>query len=189
MYSIATRLNKAGVPAFVGKNGWHRSYIAKTLANRAVLGEFQPHMKIDGNRVPDGEPITNYFPAIIPEQVFYQAEHGRSQRKAGGAGSGRKGPGYTNLFTGLARCAYCKSTISIENKGSGSRGGSYLVCGDAQRGLGCEATRWRYQDFELLSLHLLKNSTLKASSTRTRMPKRGSDLRVNGQGYRANCRQ
>ena len=162
MYSIATRLNKAGVPAFVGKNGWHRSYIAKTLANRAVLGEFQPHIKIDGNRVPDGEPITNYFPAIIPEQVFYQAEHGRSQRKAGGAGSGRKGPGYTNLFTGLARCAYCKSTIAFENKGSGSRGGSYLVCGDAQRGLGCEATRWRYQDFETSFLAFVEELDLES---------------------------
>ena len=81
MYSIATRLNEAGVQAFVGKNGWHRSYIAKTLANRAVLGEFQPHILIDGNRVPDGEPITNYFPAIITEQIFYQAQHGRLSKE------------------------------------------------------------------------------------------------------------
>jgi DNA invertase Pin-like site-specific DNA recombinase len=148
MYSIATRLNKAGVPAFVGKNGWHRSYIAKTLANRAVLGEFQAHVKLDGRRVAEGEPIVGYFPAIVSGELFFQAKHGRSQRKAGGAGSGRKGPGYTNLFTGLARCAYCKSTIAFENKGSGTRGGSYLICGDAQRGLGCDATRWRYRDFE-----------------------------------------
>lgn len=162
MYSIATRLNRAGVSAFVGKNGWHRSYVAKTLANRAVLGEFQPHIKVDGNRVPDGEPIANYFPAIITEQVFYQAQHGRSQRKAGGAGAGRKGPGYTNLFTGLARCAYCKSTIAFENKGSGSRGGSYLVCGDAQRSRGCAATRWRYQDFEASFLAFVEELDLES---------------------------
>lgn len=148
MYSIATRLNKTGTPAFVGMNGWHRSYVAKTLANRAVLGEFQPHVKIDGKRVPEGEPVVCYFPAIISEELFFQARHGRSQRKVGGPGSGRKGPGYTNLFTGLARCAYCASTIAFENKGSGSRGGSYLVCSDAQRGRGCKAMRWRYQDFE-----------------------------------------
>ena len=148
MYSIASRLNRTGVPAFVGKNGWHRSYVAKTLANRAVLGEFQPHVKIDGKRVPEGEPIVGYFPTIISEELFFQAQHGRSQRKAGGPGSGRKGPGYTNLFTGLAKCAYCASTIAFENKGSGSRGGSYLICSDAQRSRGCNATRWRYQDFE-----------------------------------------
>jgi DNA invertase Pin-like site-specific DNA recombinase len=162
MYSIATRLNKAGVPAFVGKNGWHRSYIAKTLANRAVLGEFQPHVKIDGDRVPEGEPIAEYFPAIVSEELFFQARHGRSQRKPGGAGSGRKGPGYTNLFTGLARCAYCNSTIAFENKGAGSRGGSYLVCGDAQRGRGCEATRWRYQDFETSFLAFVEELDLES---------------------------
>jgi DNA invertase Pin-like site-specific DNA recombinase len=162
MYSIATRLNKAGVPAFVGKNGWHRSYIAKTLANRAVLGEFQPHVKIEGERVAEGEAIAGYFPAIVSEELFFQAEHGRSQRKPGGAGSGRKGPGYTNLFTGRARCAYCNSTIAFENKGSGSRGGSYLVCGDAQRGRGCEATRWRYQDFETSFLAFVEELDLES---------------------------
>lgn len=162
MYSIATRLNKAGVPAFVGKNGWHRSYVAKTLANRAVLGEFQPHVKLDGSRVAEGEPITGYFPAVVAEELFFRAEHGRSQRKAGGAGSGRKGPGYTNLFTGLARCAYCKSTIAFENKGSGTRGGSYLICSDAQRGRGCQATRWRYQDFETSFLAFVEELDLES---------------------------
>jgi DNA invertase Pin-like site-specific DNA recombinase len=148
MYSIATRLNKAGVPAFVGKEGWHRSYVAKTLQNRAVLGEFQPHVKVDGQRIPDGEPVAAYFPAIVSEELFFQVQHSKSQRKMGGPGSGRKGPGYTNLFTGLARCAYCHSTMAYENKGSGSRGGTYLVCGNAQRGRGCDGTRWRYRDFE-----------------------------------------
>jgi DNA invertase Pin-like site-specific DNA recombinase len=162
MYSIASRLNKAGVPAFVGKKGWHRSYVAKTLANRAVLGEFQPHVKIEGARVAEGDPVVGYFPAIVSEELFFQAEHGRSQRKPGGAGSGRKGPGYTNLFTGLARCAYCHSTIAFENKGSGSRGGSYLICGDAQRSRGCDATRWRYQDFETSFLAFVEELDLES---------------------------
>jgi DNA invertase Pin-like site-specific DNA recombinase len=160
MYSIATRLNKAGVPAFVGKNGWHRSYLAKTLENRSVLGEFQPHVKVDGKRVPEGEPIAGYFPAIISEDLFFQAQHSRSQRKIGG--SGRKGPGYTNLFTGLARCAYCHSTIAFENKGLGTRGGTYLVCGNAQRGRGCDATRWRYQDFEASFLGFVQELDLES---------------------------
>jgi DNA invertase Pin-like site-specific DNA recombinase len=160
MYSIATRLNKAGVPAFVGKNGWHRSYLAKTLENRAVLGEFQPHVKVDGKRVPEGEPIKGYFPAIVSEELFFQAQHSRSQRKT--AGSGRKGPGYTNLFTGLARCAYCHSTIAFENKGPGTRGGTYLLCGNAQRGRGCDATRWRYQDFEASFLAFVQELDLES---------------------------
>lgn len=186
MYSIATRLNKAGVPAFVGKNGWHRSYIAKTLSNRAVLGEFQPHMKIEGSRVAEGEPIVDYFPAIVSEGLFFQAKHGRSQRKAGGAGSGRKGPGYTNLFTGLARCAYCKSSIAFENKGSGTRGGSYLICGDAQRGLGCDATRWRYQDFETSFLAFVEELDLESiinsnDDAETRKPLEGELAAISGE--------
>lgn len=146
MYSIATRLNREGIPAFVGKNGWHQSYVDKTLQNRAVLGEFQPNVKVDGKRVPSGEPITGYYPSIISEDEFYQAQHARAARRVGG--KGRKGPGYTNLFTGLARCAYCLDPIVFENKGSGAKGGTYLVCGKAQRGLGCSGTRWRYRDFE-----------------------------------------
>jgi DNA invertase Pin-like site-specific DNA recombinase len=146
MYSIARRLNAAGVPAFVGKQGWHRSYLAKTLENRAVLGEIQPHVKVEGKRVAQGEPIENYYPAIVSRELFYQAEQSRTQRKNGG--SGRKGPGYTNLFTGIARCAYCHSTIVFENKGPGKGGGTYLVCGSAQRGRSCDATRWKYLDFE-----------------------------------------
>lgn len=146
MYSIASRLNQASIPAFEGKNGWHRSYIAKTLDNRAVLGEFQPCRKVDGKRIPDGEPIQGYYPAIISEDLFFQAKHSTAQRKKSGAG--RKGAAYTNLFSGLATCAYCKSKLVFENKGPGIKGGAYLVCGLAQRRMGCAATRWKYSDLE-----------------------------------------
>lgn len=160
MYSIATRLNKNGVPAFEGKKGWHRSYLAKTLGNRAVLGEFQPRMKIDGKRVPDGEPISGYFPAIVTEELFYQALHAKSERRVGGAG--RKGLGYTNLFTGIARCAYCNASIAYENKGSGAKGGTYLVCSNAQRGRKCDGTRWRYRDFETSFLAFVQELDLES---------------------------
>jgi hypothetical protein len=97
MYSVGIRLNKAGVPAFGGKNGWHQSYIAKILASRAVIGEFQPHVKVDGDRVPAGEPIESYFPAIITEEIFYRAQNAKSERKQNG--SGRKGGSFTNSRT------------------------------------------------------------------------------------------
>src|ERR1700677_1027654 len=46
IYSVASRLNKAGVDTFGGPNGWHQSYVAKILANRGVLGEVQPHIRV-----------------------------------------------------------------------------------------------------------------------------------------------
>jgi DNA invertase Pin-like site-specific DNA recombinase len=146
MYSIASRLNKGEIATFGGPNGWHQSYVAKILANRAVLGEFQPHVRTDGKRVADGEPVKNYYPAIIDEQLFYQAQLGKSQRR--GAGAGRKGAGFTNLFSGIARCFYCRAPVLFENKGYGPKGGTYLVCDGTRRHRGCPSVRWRYRDFE-----------------------------------------
>jgi DNA invertase Pin-like site-specific DNA recombinase len=149
MYSIANRLNRARIPAFVGKNGWHQSYIAKTLANRAVIGEFQAHIKLNGARVPSEDPIKNYFPQIIDNELFYRAQQSKHERRSSkGNGAGRKGLNYSNLFSGLAQCAYCGCSIGFENKGSGTKGGTYLICDGAKRQRGCSAVRWRYKDFE-----------------------------------------
>ncbi|WP_045004657.1 recombinase family protein [Bradyrhizobium sp. LTSP857] len=144
--SIANRLNQANVPTFGSRNGWYASYVAKILANRAVLGESQPHCREDGKRIPDGDPNRAFFPAIIGEELFYRAQVAKSERKV--SGSGRKGKNFTNLFSGLARCAYCKSRMKLENKGSGRKGTTYFICDRAWRRLGCPGKRWRYQDFE-----------------------------------------
>jgi DNA invertase Pin-like site-specific DNA recombinase len=160
MYSIASRLNKAKVPTFGGPNGWHHSYIAKILANRAVLGEFQPHVRVEGKRVPDGDVIKNYFPAIIGEELFYQARNATTGRR--GTGAGRKGEAFTNLFSGLATCAYCNSSVLFENKGSGRKGGTYLVCDGARRQRGCASVRWRYRDFEASFLAFVQELDLES---------------------------
>jgi DNA invertase Pin-like site-specific DNA recombinase len=145
-YSITQRLNKDGIETFGQSDGWHDSYVAKILNNRAVLGEFQPHRLVAGKRISDGDPIGGYFPRIIDEQLFYRSQSGRSQRRTNGAG--RKGLNISNLFSGIAKCAYCKSSMKFENKGPGPKGGTYLVCSGARRGLDCEKTGWRYDDLE-----------------------------------------
>ena len=160
MYSIANRLNKAKIATFGGPNGWHQSYVAKIIANRAVLGEFQPHARADGKRVPDGDAVKNYYPAIIDDELFYQAQLGKSQRR--GAGAGRKGAGFTNLFSGIARCFYCRAPILFENKGGGPKGGTYLVCDGARRSRGCPSVRWRYRDFEATFLAFVEELDVEA---------------------------
>jgi DNA invertase Pin-like site-specific DNA recombinase len=146
IYKIALRLNESKTPTFNNSDGWHQSYIAKILSNRAVLGEFQPGLRRNARRVLDGEPIKNYFPGIIDEQLFYRAHQAKSQRRINGAG--RKGSGFSNLFSGIATCAYCHSPMTFDNKGRGPKGGRYLVCSKAKRRLGCQSVRWRYQEFE-----------------------------------------
>lgn len=146
-FSIARRLNEAGVRPFGRSKGWQMSYVSKILTNRAVIGEYQPHTKTGGRRVPVGEPISDYFPAVVDEQLFLRVQAGRAQRRIGGAG--RKGKLLSNLFSGLARCAYCGSRMHFINKGpSPKNGGTYLMCDNARRKVGCVSNAWRYDQFE-----------------------------------------
>ncbi|MBZ9815774.1 recombinase family protein [Mesorhizobium sp. CA7] len=145
-FVITRRLNDSGVPAFGRSTGWVQSYVTKILQARAVLGEFQPHTKQNGKRVPLGDPIPDYYPQIIDEDSFLRAQFARGKRRI--EGGGRKGEALRNLFTHLAKCGYCGSPMHFLNKGIGPGGGTYLKCSQALRGLDCVPTAWRYQDFE-----------------------------------------
>jgi DNA invertase Pin-like site-specific DNA recombinase len=157
--AIARHLNERKTPVFGKSNrGWHPSYIAKILSNRAVLGEFQPFTTHKGTRVAVGEPIKDYFPRIIDDELFYRAQQAKANRR--NSGSGRKGDYFTNLFSGFATCWYCRSPMRILNKGSPPKGGKYLVCSAAQAGLGCVRTRWRYDHFETSFLRFVEQVNL-----------------------------
>ena len=107
-----------------------------------------------------GEPIAQYYPAIIDDELFYRAQLGKAQRR--GSGVGRKGAAFTNLFTGIARCFYCRAPILFENKGDGPKGGKYLICDGAKRGLRCPSIRWRYPDFEAMFLAFVEELDVEA---------------------------
>jgi hypothetical protein len=149
-YSIVKRLNTEAVKNFGRADYWSTSSIQVLLNNRAVLGEFQPHTKIDKKRVPDGEPIKDYFPAVVSTLLFYRVKELRKERvlkKPAGA----KGATYSNLFSGFCKCAYCGGAMNYFNKG-GQRPTSprwkYLICVNGKNGLGCDSTHVQYDDFE-----------------------------------------
>ena len=79
-------------------NHWNSSFVQKVLNDRAVLGELQPHtFNETGERVPDGQPIPDYYPRVIPDDLFYRVQSAKKTRiKA----KGRNGL-FVNLFTGL----------------------------------------------------------------------------------------
>lgn len=146
--TIANRLNGEAVPAFKGAHGWHTSAIAKILGNRAVLGEFQPGTGSVryGNHKPEGEPIRDYYPAIVDEPTFWRAQNAVRGRKQAG---GRKGHGVSNLLMGLGKCARCHGPMHTVNKGKPPKGAVYLECSGARRNLGCDnAHRWRVDAIE-----------------------------------------
>jgi DNA invertase Pin-like site-specific DNA recombinase len=143
---ISRALNQQGIPTFAPSKGWYESYISKVLTNRAVLGEFQPHRYLDGKRMRYGEPIPNYFPAIVTREQFERIQAGRAVRRVRGAG--RKGQNNINLFQGVATCGYCNARMMIVNKGPGPKGGVYLRCDRARRSADCGASGWPLDHFE-----------------------------------------
>lgn len=134
------------------KKGWRKSYINKILRNRSVIGEYQPHKMIDGKRQPVGEAIPDYFPAIIDKALFdrVQEQFKRNREIKGNAG-GRNGK-ISNLFGHIAYCRYCNGPMAFVNKGPGPKGGQYLICDRARRGLDCHRYSIRYDQVEPLIL-------------------------------------
>jgi DNA invertase Pin-like site-specific DNA recombinase len=174
-YTIVRRLNQDGVPTFAGKGGWQSSTVNKILSSAAAVGTFQPNRVEGGKRVPEGEPIRNYFPRIVSQHVFESAQRGRLERKTeperdnkrtgshgNRAGSGgAKGKHFTNLFSKLAVCDYCDKPMHYQNKGTPPKGRSYLACSSAIRNLGCEMSgRWRYDQFETTFLQFVEQLDL-----------------------------
>jgi DNA invertase Pin-like site-specific DNA recombinase/chaperonin cofactor prefoldin len=141
-------------------DGWWPSYIKTILHNRAVLGEYQPcssstpeENRENGRhkcRIPVGEVIENYYPAVVDSVLFHQVQQrfreNTATRKGEGKG-GRTGP-VNNLFSYIAKCGYCGESMQLIKR-TGSSGRSYLVCNKALRGLGCSRILIRYNTGDL----------------------------------------
>ncbi|MBK3404163.1 recombinase family protein [Methylorubrum populi] len=158
--AVVKRLNADKVPSFQGKDGWQESYVAKLMANRAVMGEFQAYRRdASGVRQPVGDPVEDYFPAVVTAAEFHAARLAVRSRTAA---PGRRGEDVTNLFLGLAKCAACGATMRLENKGPRSAGHRYLFCSKAARQAGCtNDRRWSVTEIEPKVLSALRNADLK----------------------------
>src|SRR5579885_114797 len=98
-HRILERLNAEEVPAFGPAGRWETGYIKKLLRNPAVLGFYQPHFGTSGQgRRPDGEPIPNYYPAVVTESLYYAAQ---AAMRARTGRSGRPATRAKNPFSGL----------------------------------------------------------------------------------------
>lgn len=91
---------------------WNTSYISKILNDRSVLGEFQPHTSADGKlRIPEGEPLRDYFPRVISDELFYQAQYQKSLRKKEKSANEST---FINLFTGIVFNALDQQVMQIQ---------------------------------------------------------------------------
>ncbi|WP_440981036.1 recombinase family protein [Shinella sumterensis] len=160
--AIARKLNADGVPAFKSKDGWYQSIIKALLSRSDVIGTFQPHSMQDGKRVPDGDPIPDYFPAAIDKDLFLRVQAMRSNPGQ----PGRKGNTFANLFTGLCHCTHCGGPMTMKmSRVKGNENGRYLVCANYVRGHRCKNGRrhFRYEPFEAAVLDHVKELNLAES--------------------------
>ena len=127
----AWRLNEEGVIPFGRAKGWRNTSIRQILTSEAVIGRFQPGVMKDGVRVPEGPPIEGYFPAIVPEDLFFRAQKAMTGRRKGSAGRDRGT--FTNLFRGIVRCGHCGGPMYYHTSGGLPEGQGWLQCDIARR--------------------------------------------------------
>jgi len=160
-HKIASTLNREGVTTWgKGKRQgtrWHASYIAKILANPAVIGTMTPHRIEfrDGikRRIPLA-PLDDYFPAVISREVWDEVQ---AIKAGSGAPRGRQATGNVhNILAQLAKCPKCGATVTRVQKGQAKKGGHpSLVCTVAKTGGDCEYKSVRYSTVENRLLQVL----------------------------------
>ncbi|MEX0994532.1 MAG: recombinase family protein, partial [Balneolaceae bacterium] len=146
-------------------NAWAKGTINRYLRDTRLIGEYQPHkyIKVEDEetgmekriRVIAGSVIADYYPTVIDRSLFFQVQeilNANSNPEKGNHG-GRNGE-ESNLFTYIATCGYCGSSLHYMNKGKWE----YLQCESQRRGLGCtEHKPLRYDNgFEPFILKLCK---------------------------------
>lgn len=100
---------------------WEHTQISRLLRDRRTLGEWQPKRMLNGELVTDGDPVLNYFPKIISDELWFSVQN---------ALSGRNGPVRVrgikaDIFAGLL---YCSCGERMERKAPWQRGYARYYC-------------------------------------------------------------
>lgn len=138
---IAKTLNANGVKPFAidkRRKGraeyWTIANVHYILKSKATYGLYHP---------PKSEPCM-IFPPVITIEEYNRAQAGMAQRQR--IGKGRKGKTYSNLFGGIAKCAFCKEPMTIRNPKPGRA--MQFYCKGSLTGKCHEAAPWNYERFE-----------------------------------------
>lgn len=100
---------------------WEHTGVSRLLRDRRVLGEWQPRRMVAGKLTIDGDPVKNYFPRVIQDDLWYRVQT---------ALGGRKGPlrvrgVKADIFSGLF---YCSCGERMDRKGPVARGYPRYYC-------------------------------------------------------------
>ncbi|MCQ6260595.1 recombinase family protein [Alcanivorax sp. MM125-6] len=167
--ALAKYLNKKSVPTLSRASHWHISYLSKILSNKALYGALEVHsnetvfsekkQNYVRKRVSTGEVIEKYFPSLIDKRDF---DYLQSLRETNRAKVGKKGDGFSNLFTSLCICGECGGSMTYINKGTkgGTQDGRGLVCSSAKNGSGCRYKSVPYKHLEEVFFSTFKDISI-----------------------------
>ena len=165
-YTIVRQLNQKGIKPFGTAKSWGMSSVEKILHSPTTYGEFQPHLQREGKIEAFGEPIPDYYPAVVRKEDFLALRQLRTSRRT--AGGSRKGATLSNLFSGMLKCGYCGETMQMSgyvgkrSDNGGVRTSKYVVCHGAKKGLGCHFIQWGYNDLEETVLNFCREVDIDA---------------------------
>lgn len=154
--------------------GWTVEYVRKILQTRSVLGEHE-HLRYaaeeeDGERgkpghgIPTGIVRTDYYPAIISEELWLSA---RAALKPAGVSRPKKvDPGYLNIWRGLLYCGHCGAPLHRRHELRRGGGEGQLMCSARLAGLSdCKSMSFKQFDpFVLDGVYKLVTESLGDSS-------------------------
>jgi hypothetical protein len=143
---IIRAFREEDISSFSGKPTWSRSSMNRLLTNPQVIGEFEPHRKVDGKRISRGVTHEAYYPAAVSADVFYKVQAGRERRRQ--VSRGRPSQNGGNLFSGIAQCGACGSPMHYKWHGESPRGYAYLRCSAHANGSCFASKPVRYDEFE-----------------------------------------
>lgn len=161
---IIRYLHEKGIPNIAfgtrtsAKATWNTTMIRNILTSRVTIGEYQPCRIVDKRQVPDGDPIPDFYPAVVEEALFYAAQAAGAKNKTN---KGRPGRRTVNLFTGLLFDARTHDTFrvltSIPKTPRNGRGLHRItrLCSWHND----EPLSWKYEDFEQGFLKFLSEVT------------------------------
>lgn len=147
------KMKPLGKPGKKSGKTWNSTYLGKLLRDPAVVGTWQPMVLRDGKLVPEGDPVPNFYPRIISDELFYQAQASRGKRYQ------NRGPNgdFVNLFSGIlhnARDGHPMHITTIQPRGKTYR--RLVSYGHQKRLAGADPLSLNYPDFERAVLSFLK---------------------------------
>ena len=103
-----------GLRQIAEKVGWPKASVFYCLHKRAVLGEYQPGRGKGRARKLDGAPVAGYYPVLIDEQTWLQAQAALQSRQDRPGRLPKRG---INIFQGLLTDAVSGCPIYLRDKG------------------------------------------------------------------------